>query len=240
MQTTAGAREANVPRMPRPLKLTSLGLAPSDATPDAALNARFESTFRSNLALQIATGVQELKGNLTFFSGFAALALVAYNAGRGSATRVATAGRSATRPTVASAEWEAICRFGATQYHLLPSQVTVGAAVWQCDRNIPAWFRHVVVRTPSGLQLIAYNYLRSIRVCINSQRPARACSAENHRQRDPGSGEQVCKQTRPGALDKLYDPGRLAPAYRQALQSATPIAEDNRLLRALGSQLVKV
>jgi hypothetical protein len=244
MQTTRGARNHNIPLIPRDLKLTLLGLPLADQTPDATLERSLHTEFGRRLAVQIATGVMELSEGLRKFNGYAALAFIAYNAGSGWAYYIATEGQRQSKPPgITAAQWEDRCRVGAGRLHQSPAAVQVATAVWQCDSNMPGWFKHMAVTdVPSGLQLIAYQYLRSINVCIRQQAPAAAqCNAATHAQRQPGTGNQVCRPTRVGSLDKLYDPQRLGAGYRQAAQGQLPaITDDNLPIKAVNRDLFKI
>jgi hypothetical protein len=138
MQTIESSRKDNIPRIPRELKLTLLGLPLTDATSDRTLTSRLQQEFHSRLAVQIATGIQELTENLQRFSCYVALAFVAYNAGPGRAAHVATQGRDNKRPRRVSAQqWEEMCRLGAALLHQPPIAVRVEGTQWRCDVNIP-------------------------------------------------------------------------------------------------------
>jgi len=245
MQTTRSAREGTIPRIPRDLKLTLLGRPETDAIPDSDLNRLIQGEFPRRLAVQIATGVQELKTNLDLFNGYVALALIAYNAGPGWAAHAATQGRSKRRPPgITADQWENMCRLGAALYHQLPSEVRVTEGVWQCDANLPDWFSHFAVfDRQSGRQLVTYKYLRRFVGCIRQQKPSTPCTWANHGQggRQPGSGPVVCRPTRWGALDKLYNPQRLSREYYVVAERELPaIPEDNLPLKAVGERLVKM
>ncbi len=244
MQTTSGVRQQIIPRIPRLLKLSVLGLAVEDSTPDAALTNKLHQAFQGRLAVQIATGVQELKENLDRFNGYVALAYQAYNAGSGWAYYTVTSGRGKRRPRdLSNLDWENMCRFGASLLHQPPQAVNVEMGVWQCDKNIPTWFSHIPVRDrQSRLSLVAYKYLRSIKECIHSAPPARNfCNDANHAHRDPGSGPVRCRDTRPGTLDKLYDPNKLGRSYREAARGGLkPISDDGLPLKVQNSRLVKM
>lgn len=240
MQTTRGARQSVLPRIPRPLKLTLLDLPPTDRTTDARLNQALHQAFHRRLAVQIAAGVQELKTNLDRFNGYVALALTAYNTGAGWSYYMATKGKTKGRPRGVSDEaWEQMCRAAAARLHEPPSQVGVGAGQWQCDKNIPAWFRRASVRDrQTGLALIGYKYLRSIRICYHPQKPALPCNASTHKQRHPGTGKVVCQDTRAGALDKLYRPEKLGRIYHQAVRGEWPqLADDGSPLKVQKGRL---
>ncbi|NTU84209.1 MAG: hypothetical protein HGA45_33380, partial [Chloroflexales bacterium] len=245
MQTTSGVRQSHIPRIPRPLKLALLGLAESDPTADATLSSRLASEFRRRLAVQIATGVQELADNLRRFSGYVALAFQAYNAGSGWAAYTVTGGKAKQRPRgVDDVYWESLCRFAASLLHQPPAQLRIDIGTWQCDANIPTWFSHIpVYDRQSGLQLIAFKYLRSITERIRSQRPTTPCTWAVHgaSHRQPGSGAISSRTTRPGALDKLYQPSKLGQAYYQAVQaSLTAIPDDGLPLKVLNGRLAKM
>ena len=55
-----------------------------------------------------------------------------------------------------------------------------------------------------------------------------------------GSGILVYKITRPGSLDKLYNPEHLGPYYKAARDALTPIVDDHLPLKVLSGRLVKV
>ncbi len=246
MQTTSGARHSTIPRIPRDLKLTLIGRSPSDPIGEVELNRMLHGKFRRSLSVQIATGVQELQTNLLRFSGYVALAFVAYNAGAGWAYFVATQGRSKRRPgPVSVQQWENMCRFGAALYHQPQEGLRIEEGSWQCDANIPAWFGHIpVFDRQSGLQLITFKYLRRIRECIRGPKPSVAsCTRATHgrRGRRRGTGPIVCTLTRPGALDKLYDPRLLGSPYYEAVRTELlPIPMDPLPLKVVGEQLRKM
>lgn len=242
MQTTQGARNAVIPQIPRSLKLALLGLPLTDATTaEQVLRTRLHREFRQSLPIQIAVGVQELTTNLEKFNGYVALAFQAYNAGAGWAYYTVTGGKMKTKPPqVTSAYWEDMCRIGAALLHQPASELRISNGVWQCDANMPGWFGHVAVfDKQSGVQLIAYKYLRSITERIRQQRPATPCMQATHKQRHPGSGQFVTRQTRAGSLDKLYQPNKLGQAYQQAAQ-LTPITDDGLPLKIDSGRLVKM
>ena len=245
MQTTDAAKTGAIRTMPRPLKLTVTGRSLNDLISDADLNTSVRAEFSRRLAVQIACGIQELKNNLDRFNNYIALALIAYNAGPGNAARVVTRGRHTSRPRGTSDElWESECRFAAMLYHQPVSQLRITRpGVWQCDKNIPAWFQHYAVfDRQSSVQLIAFKYLRSFQACIPATAPARAeCNATTHSQRRAGSGNERCQDTRVGALDKIYNPAHLAPAYRTAAGTHLPaITDDGLPLKAQNGRLVKM
>jgi hypothetical protein len=202
------------------------------------------TAFRLNLAVQITAGVQELVQGLRAFSGYVSLAFIAYNAGAGSAAHIATLGRANHRPAgTTDDQWENMCRFGAYLLHQPPTTLRVETGRWQCDRNIPAWFKVVPVRDPqTNLLLISFQYLRSVRECIHPHRPTTPCNATTHGTRQDGSGSIVCQNSRNGVLDKFYNPILLRPSFFKAVQNELPqIAEDNLPLRVLpNGRLVKV
>jgi D-alanyl-D-alanine carboxypeptidase/N-acetylmuramoyl-L-alanine amidase len=246
MQTTADARKATIPLIPRPLKLALLSLPSTDKTADATLTSKLYTEFPRRLAVQIATGVQELNTNLQRFSGYVALAFIAYNAGPGWASYIATQGKFKKRPpTTSDATWEKLCRAGAALLHQSPSSLLIGKGAWQCDKNLGStggWFKTFGVTDPTTkLQLIAYQYLRSIKTCINSKKPTVPCNAQNHTKREPGSGPEVCDATRYGALDKLFDPMKLGAAYRQAAgKGLVAISDDGSPLKVVNGSLIKI
>jgi hypothetical protein len=241
MQTIDSAKTAAIGAMPRELKLAITGRALNDAITDANLNASVRTEFPRRLAVQIACGVQELKGNLDRFSNYIALTLVAYNAGPGNAARVVTRGGGTARPAGTSdQQWENDCRFAAMLYHQPVSQLRITRpGQWQCDRNLNnhqgGWFRHFAVfDRQSGTQLIAFNYLRSFQACIAGTPPPQPdCNAATHGQRRPGTGAEQCANTRDGALDKIYNPSLLGLPHRQAVAGLlAPITDDGFPLKA--------
>ncbi len=245
MQTTDVAKMPAIRSMRRDLKLVITGRALGDPIPEATLNASVRAEFPRRLAVQIACGVQELKRNLDQFSQYIALALVGYNAGSGSAARVVTRGASSRRPRgMSDDQWENLCRFAASLYHQQGSQLRITRpGVYQCDKNLRTWAAHYAVFDPrSGTQLIAYKYLRSFQGCIRSTPPPNAdCTVATHRERRPGSGEERCGPTRVGALDKIFNPGLLAGAYRQAIAGVLGvIPDDGYPLKAENGRLVKM
>jgi hypothetical protein len=245
MQTTDGAKTGAIRSMPRALKLVTTGRSLNDPISDTNLNVSVRAEFRRRLAVQIACGIQELKSNLDRFSQYVALALIAYNAGSGNASRVVTRGASTRRPAGTNdAMWEDMCRFAASLYHQPASQVRVTRpCIWQCDKNIPAWFQHCAVfDRQSGQQLIAYKYLRSFTACIGHPSPPIAdCNANTHGQRRAGGATERCQRSRVGALDKIYNPSLLGPAYRTAVANLlAAIPDDGFPLKAVGGRLVKM
>lgn len=242
MQTTQGARNAVIPQIPRPLKLALLSLPLTDTTTaEQDLRTRLHREFRQSLPIQIAVGVQELMTNLEKFNGYVALAFQAYNAGAGWAYYTVSGGKMKTKPPkVTAAFWEDMCRIGAALLHQSASGLRINDGVWQCDANMPGWFGHIAVfDKQSGVQLIAYKYLRSISERIRQQRPATPCTQTTHKQRQPGSGQLITRQTRAGSLDKLYQPNKLGQAYQQAAQ-LTPITDDGLPLKVDSGRLVKM
>jgi hypothetical protein len=92
---------------------------------------------------------------------------------------------------------------------------------------------------PTGLLLIAYQYLRSVPACIR-QKPTAACTKANQG-RDNGSGPMKCQPSRAGMLDKLYEPRLLRRALYDAAAGALPaIAQDNAPLKIEAGQFVKM
>ncbi|MCY7323294.1 MAG: peptidoglycan-binding protein [Phormidesmis sp. CAN_BIN36] len=252
MQTTRAAREHVIPTIPRVIKLVLLGLPLTDSTRDSILTKRLHQEFSKRLAVQIATGIQELKNNLDACSSYVALAYVGYNAGTGNARYIAMLGRAKTRPSgITVFQWEEMCRFGSSLLHQRPGNgsgfVEVQQGRWQCDKNLNSnrggWFRAFSVRDrQSQLALIAYQYLRSINACILRQPPSEACAANNHTARLSGSGTLKCENTRAGALDKLYSPSRFLNSdyYNAARMELAAIADDNLPLKIYNGHLVKV
>jgi hypothetical protein len=247
MQTIDTAKEATIRAMPRELKLGIVGRAHNDAIAIAALNTEVRQQFPSRLAVQIACGIQEIKTGLDRFAGYVALALIAYNAGVGSAARVVTRGAATARPpNTTDAQWEEMCRTAATLYHQFPGDVRIANGQWQCDANIPTWFRNFpVFDRPSGLQLIAYQYLRQINTCIRVTPPTIPCVRAVHGQRQDGTGALACSLTRFGALDKLYHPARLSAPYRDALMAVLgpvlgPISDDRLPIQVQNGRMIKL
>jgi hypothetical protein len=109
---------------------------------------------------------------------------------------------------------------------------------------MPGWFQHFVVRERrTGRQLITYKYLRRMTGRIRERKPPQPCTFAVHggAHRQPGSGEVVTVQTRPGVLDKLADPRLMGREYVEAAgPELVPIANDGRPLKAMGTGLVKV
>jgi hypothetical protein len=248
MQTIASARDTIVPLLPRALKLALLGMPATDPTTDAALNAAIHREFPRRLAIQLATGTMELARGINRFNGYVALALVAYNAGTGSAYRVATGQAPPSGAWPSGDEWERYCRQGASLLHQRPPAVLVADGVWQCDQNLAdaskpgsGWFRKFEVRDGRTRRLlIAYQYLRGVDACIREGRPTVPCSAANHAQRMPGTGERRCSRTRDGSLDKLYDAAKLGPSYRAAAAGFPVLTDDGAPVRVVGGVLVKL
>ena len=243
MQTTRPARASTIPRIPRPLAKLLLELPPGAPVDDAELNRRLHAEFSRRVAVQIATGVQELAEGLRVCSGYVALALIAYNAGQGNAAYIATQGKAQRRPAGSdAATWETMCRLGSAILQQAPKAVNVEPGRWRCDMNIPAWYREFRVRDrPTGLLLISYQYLRSVPACIREQKPTDACTAANHKERRDGSGPMKCQPTRAGVLDKLYEPRRLRRALYDAAAGALPaIVQDSRPLKIEAGQFVKM
>ena len=246
MQTIASARKTVLPLIPRPLKLALLGKPSQDQTPDTELTSALHREFSRRLAVQIAAGVQELKQGLDAFNGHVALALQAYNAGSWAYYTVTQDSKRRYRPAgIAAEKWETLCREGATLLHRPVSEIRVDTGTWQCDVNMPGWSSHIpVFDKKTNRQLIAFKYLRSITECIHGRNPSLPCNKANranHGKRDPGTGEIRCRQTRPGALDKLYDAGKLDSAYYHAAKNELPpIPDDGKPLKVINGQLVKV
>ena len=96
--------------------------------------------------------------------------------------------------------------------------------------------------TPSdkatGLSLVAYQYLRSIRYQIRKGQPGTPCGETLHKSRQAGSGEPETRTSRVGALDKLYDPAKLRREYQRA--ELQPRVDDGRPLKVSNGQLIAV
>jgi hypothetical protein len=249
MQTIRSARDTVLPRLPRDLKLAVLGLTARDATSDAELTRTLHAEFQRRLALQIAAGTQELLTGLRNFNGYVALAFVAYNAGTGSAAAIVRHAAGPQGATGSSQNWERACRAAATVLHQRPTDAVVSTGQWQCDANLArpgvrgsGWHKRFVVRDrTSGNQLIAFQYLRSLRTRIRKNRPDLVCSTSNHKQSLDGTGDLVSEQSRWGALDKLYDPGKLGRTYQQAaVGELKPVADDGSPLKIVNGDLTKV
>jgi hypothetical protein len=243
MQTISKARNTVIPLIPRPIRLAVLGLPPDDKASDSDLTSLLKREFSRRLAVQIAVGVQELKQNLDKFNGYVALAFQAYNAGAGWAYYTATRGKAKQRPSgISDQQWEELCRTGAALLHQSPRDLRINPGVWQCDSNIHDWSSNIpVFDKQSGLQLIAFKYLRSISECIRSQKPTSPCDDTTHTKREAGSGPVRCKPTRDGALDKLYNPVKLGERYYQVAQSElSSISDDKQPLKVQNGQLIKM
>src|SRR6266542_645258 len=243
MQVTDAAKPRAIQAMPRELKLVLTGRALADQLATAALDAAVRTEFPRRLAVQIACGIQLLKNALDRFAGYVALAYIAYNAGDGNAARVVTGGRATNRPAGTTDEqWESMCRFAASLYHQFPRDVRIATGQWQCDANIPDWFRRFAVfDRHSGQHLIAYHYLRGVQSCIRPMRPAIPCTRAVHGQRHDGAGDVACSATRAGAIDKLYDPGQLDQPYREAIaRLLAPIPQDNLPIKVFDGRMVKM
>jgi hypothetical protein len=249
MQTIKGARDGNIPRIPRGLKLALLGLPPTDRTLDEQLTKQLHKEFPRRIAIQIATGIQELTTALQRFNGYVALAFSAYNTGRGSVALLVTNGKFKTRPrNLTAAQWEEMCRVAASLLHQRPGDTRIEKGIWLCDPNlrtgkwIPRYGSRVYDKK-SGRRLTGYQYLRSIRGFVPSQGPTSRCDFNIPKKErvHSGSGELKYKTTRPGSLDKLYDPQKLGGAYYTAAQhELPPIVDDNLPLKVFDGGLVKV
>jgi len=250
MQTIKAARETVLPRIPRDLKLAALGLRAGDATSDDQLARTLEVEFHRRLGVQIVAGTQELVTSLRAFNGYVALAFVAYNAGTGSANLMATRGKGRRRPSATPEEWERMCRAAATLLHQPVSAVTVLTGQWQCDANLldgrpgpkAGWHkRYGVVDRTTKRSLIAYQYLRKVSSKIRRSPPAIACDASTHMKRFDGTGDWSYEPSRPGALDKLFDPGKLGRSYQKAAAGElSPIPDDGSPWKIAGGRLTKV
>jgi hypothetical protein len=249
MQTIRAARETILPRLPRDLKLAALGLTASDGTSDAQLTRTLGVEFHRCLAVQIVAGTQELVTGLQNFNGYVALAFVAYNAGTGSASAIVRHAAGSRGATGSSEKWERACHAAATVLHQHPRDAVVSTGQWQCDANLAkpgvrgsGWHKRFAVHDrTSGIQLIAFQYLRSVRTQIRKNRPDLVCSASNHKQRLDGTGELVFEPSRLGALDKLFDPRKLGRTYqRAAAGELKPIPDDGSPLKIVEGRLTKV
>jgi|GEM_PF-3861806 len=251
MQTIADARKSHIPRIPRTLKLALLELPPNDQTTDEKLNQLVHKGFQQRLAIQIATGMQELKSALQKFNGYVALAFAAYNTGGGNVSLLVTNRKHNTRPrNVTDAQWEKMCLTAATMLHQQPGDARVEQGVWLCDPNLRSAKKNWIPRYGSrmydkktGLRLVGFQYLRSIRGFVPSQGPATKCdfSVPKKDRVQAGSGELKYSTTRIGALDKLYNPRNLGKAYYEpAKDQFTAITDDNLPLKVTDGKLVKV
>jgi hypothetical protein len=249
MQTIADARTTIFPRLPRELKLAALGLPADDPTPDAQLTRTLHAEFPRRLAVQIAAGTQELVTGLRNFNGYVALAFIAYNAGTRSAASIVRRAAGPQGATGSSANWERGCLAGATLLHRPESGAVVSMGQWQCDKNLArpgniasGWFkRYAVHDRATGIQLIAFQYLRRIRTQIRQNRPPIACSPANHKQRLDGSGEIITQLSRWGALDKLFDPSKLSRPYREAAAGELAArVDDGTPLKIVNGTLTRV
>lgn len=251
MQTIEGARQSHIPRIPRTLKLALLELAADDQTSDAQLTQRLHNEFQQRLAIQIATGMQELKSALTKFNGYVALAFAGYNAGGGSVSRLVTKGKHNTRPrTVTDAEWEKMCLAAATMLHQPPGNARVEQGIWLCDPNLRSKKKNWIPRygsrmydKKSGLRLVGFQYLRRVKGFVPSQGPTTVCdfSVAKKDRVQAGSGDLKYKTTRLGALDKLYNPQNLGKAYYEPAKDQMPaITDDNLPLKVSNGKLTKV
>lgn len=238
MQTTDAAKAHVIPLIPRAYKLALLGLSPTHTIPEPQLNQLVRREFPKRLAVQIACGVQELATQLKRFNGYVALALIAYNTGSGNAAKmVRNSGPSSTPAT-----WESACRFAASLYHQPESAIVVTSpGMWQCDKNIPTWFKHfAVMDRRTQRQLIGYKYLRSFSGCIARTQPTTPCNASIHGQRAAGSGPSTCSASRIGVMQKIYSPNLLARPYREAVAGLLlAIKQDSRPLAVRNCRLVK-
>ena len=249
MQTIASARESHIPRIPRALKLALLELPSSDQSSDKQLNQLLHKEFHRRLAVQIATGMQELKSALSKFNGYVALAFSAYNTGSGNVSLLVTKRKHNKRPRdVTDAQWEEMCRTAAALLHQKPGDARVAQGIWLCDPNLRTgkWIPRYGSRMydkKTGLRLTGFQYLRSIRGFVPSQGPTTKCDF-NVPKKDrvqPGSGELKYSTTRVGALDKLYDPRNLGKAYYEPAKDQLPAINDDSLpLKVANGKLVKV
>ncbi len=249
MQTIADARATVIPRLPRDLKLAALGLPANDTTPDAQLVRSLHAEFSRRLAVQIAAGTQELLTGLSNFNGYVTLAFIAYNAGTGSATAILGRAAGPQGANGSPADRERGCLAGATLLHQSPANVVVSSGKWHCDKNLAqagkptsGWSKQYTVHDrATGIQLIAFQYLRSIRTQIRKNPPEIACGAANHHARLDGSGELLGERSRCGALDKLLDPTKLGRPYQRAAPGElTPNADDGSPLKIMNGVLTRV
>jgi hypothetical protein len=242
MQSTRIARNATIPLIPRQVKILLLGLDPTDPKSDKTLDSELHNQFGSQLAVQIAVGLQELKQNLQKFNGYVALTYAAYNGGAGRIYQIITQGKSKSRPAkINSEQWEEMCRRGASLLHQLPNEVKVNQGKWGCDANIPAWYRLIMIYDKTtSIRLWSYQYLRSVRCFIRKQKPAYQCNWKVHGKIEECSGDIIMETSREGALDKLYHPEKLGKYFTIAPQELSSIPEDTLPLKAIDHQLYKV
>jgi hypothetical protein len=247
MQTISVARDTILPRLPRDIKLAVIGLPASDTTTDAELVRTLHAEFHRRLAVQIAAGTHELATGLRNFNGYIALACVAYNAGTGSATHIVRRAGGPQGATGTPEKWERACFAGARLLHQPVSAVVVAIGQWQCDKNLASpkrsgWYkRYGVTDRATGIQLIAFQYLRSVTTQIRRVPPTIACEPATHKKRLDGSGAFISETSRWGMLDKLFDPGKLKKSYREAATGQlAPIADDGTPLRIVNGQVAKV
>ena len=249
MQTISAARDTILPRLPREIKLAVVGLPASDTTADAELVRMLHAEFHRRLAVQVAAGTQELVTGLRNFNGYIALACIAYNAGTGSATHIVRRAAGPQGATGTPEKWERACFAGARLLHQPVSAVFVATGQWQCDKNLASptrlgsgWYkRYGVTDRATGIQLIAFQYLRRVTTRIRRDRPTIACEPATHKTRLDGSGPDIPITSRWGMLDKLFDPGKLTKSYRDAATGQlAPIADDGSPLKIVNGQLTRV
>jgi len=195
--------------------------------------------------------MQELKAALQKFNGYVALAFSAYNTGGGNVSLLVTKRQHNKRPLdVTDEQWEQMCRTAASMLHQRPSDARVEQGIWLCDPNLRTAKGNWIPRYGSrmfdkktGLRLVGFQYLRSIRGFAPSQGPSTKCdfNVPKKERVQPGSGELKYHTTRVGALDKLYDPQKLGKAYYQPAKDQLPaIPDDDLPLKVLNGKLVKV
>lgn len=246
MQTTAGARKSTIPTIPLSLMRWLLDLPSTDTQTSFTLARLIEQKFKQNLKIQIGVGVQELLNNLRALNGYVALAYQAYNVGRGWSYWTITLGASKNKPkNISATDYETACRKAAAALHVGHQQVRVSDGTWQCDKNMPGWFRHYAVfDKTSNRQLIGYKYLRSFVGKYYKNKPAIACNLSTHgsEHRQKGTGPLVTETSRDGALDKLYSPAKMSKDYFDAVKNEISALLDDGLPLKVNSsgKLVKV
>lgn len=244
MQTTAGSRKSTIPTIPLPLMRWLLGLPTTDPQTTSTLARLIEQNFKQNLKIQIGVGVQELLNNLRALNGYMALAYQAYNVGRGWSYWTITQGASKNKPkNISAPEYESACQKAAASLHVGQQNVRVSEGSWQCDKNMPGWFRHYAVfDKTSQKQLIGYKYLRSFGGQYRKNKPALVCSLSTHAKREKGTGPLVSETSRDGVLDKLYSPAKLSKPYYDAIKNeVSALVDDGLPLKVNTSgKLVKV
>jgi hypothetical protein len=234
MQTIDVSRREGVKRLPQALKQV---LVPNSSLTGAELDKAVLETFARGaplsrrLCAQIAVGAAELKSYLDRYRGFVALALAAYNTGSGPKAWVA---RYRSLPV------DQRYRQAARVYHQPVSAISVAGGNWICDPNMPGWaWRAGISDKASGQAIRGYQYLRGVASRCSKQ-PAEACTRQSPKHLHAPCPVDITttKATRPGSLDKLYDPRLMQAKYRAAITSRWPsLTDDGTPLRAVGTRL---